>query len=290
MDTRTIEYANAADQAHDGPAPYDIGIPACPAILETLRRQVARDDPDFHLIGRIVASDVALTAMLLRTVNSAAFGLSRKVGSVDQALSMIGARQLFALVTRLVVRQALNAEGPRFTRFWDVSAKRSHALLRMARTLRCVDTGVAQTFGLFCDVGIVLLMQRLSGYDATLKACDEEAVRSFTDIERDAHRTDHALVGSIMARTWGVAPEICEAIRAHHDYAIFTDTGISETTARLSAMTLLADLAIQRHGGLYVSHEWAKGGQWVAGALVLSQDDVEEWVETLVGDFAAGVA
>ena len=290
MDTRTPKSANAADETRDGAALHDLGIPACPAILETLRRQLACDDPDFKLIGRTVASDVSLTAVLLHTVNSAAFGLSRKVGSVDQALSMIGARQLFALVTRLVVRQALNAEGPRYTRFWDVSAKRSHALLRMARTLRCVDTGVAQTFGLFCDVGIVLLMQRVSGYDATLKACDEEVVCPFTDIEQDAHRTDHAIVGSIMARAWGVAPEICEAIRAHHDYAIFTESGTPEIIARLIAMTLLADLAIQRYGGLYVSHEWTKGGQWVAGALVLSQDDVEDWVETLGGDFAAGVA
>jgi hypothetical protein len=48
-------------------------------------------------------------------------------------------------------------------------------------------------------------------------------------------------------------------------------------------MTLLADLAIQRHGGLYVSREWAKGGQWIAGAQVLRQDDVEEWVEALAG-------
>lgn len=268
----------------------DVGIPACPAILEALRRQVACDDPDFHLIGRIIATDVALTAVLLRTVNSAAFGLSRKVGSVDQALSMIGARQLLVLVTRLVVRQALNAEGPRFTRFWDVSAKRSHALLRMARTLRCVDAGVAQTFGLFCDVGIVLLMQRFPAYGDTLRACNAEALRPYTEIERDTHKTDHAFVGSIMARTWGADAEICEAIRRHHDYAIFVDAATSETVTRLSAMTLLADLAIQRYAGLNASCEWEKGGQSVAGALVLSQDDLEQWVESLVDDFAAGLA
>jgi len=286
----TIEHRETSGEVPVEAALVDVGIPACPAILDSLRRQVASDDPDYHLIGRIVASDVALTAMLLRTVNSTAFGLSRKVGSVDQALSMIGARQLFILVTRLVMREALNAEGPRFTRFWDVSAKRSHALQRLARALRCVDPGVAQTFGLFCDVGIVLLMQRFPDYGATLEACNAEAVRRYTEVERDAHATDHAFVGSIMARTWGVDPTICEAIRKHHDYSIFSDLATPEAVIRLSAMTLLADLAIQRYAGLNASREWHKGGQWAAGALVMSQDDLEHWVETLVEDFAAGLA
>lgn len=76
---------------------------------------------------------------------------------------------------------------------------------------------------MFCDVGIPLLMRRFPTYRHTLAACNAETSRSFTQVEQAAHHTDHALVGAMMARSWGVEPLLCQAIRLHHDYAIFQD-------------------------------------------------------------------
>lgn len=268
----------------------NIGIPPRPGTLVDLQTEIGREDPDFRRISRLVASDVAMTAALLRIANSSAYGLPRRCETVDQAITMLGLRQVGAVVTGLVLRKVLRTDGPQLTRFWDVSAKRSYAMTLLARSLRGIDVDIAQSFGLFCDLGIPLLMHRFPDYGRTLKASNDDTDRSFTEVEQASHQTDHALIGAIMGRSWGISQTVCLAIRLHHDYAIFRDPYVPDSVARLIAMGLLAEVAIQRFAGLNESTEWKKGGDQAAGALVLSDPDVEEWIERLVEGFALGIA
>jgi HD-like signal output (HDOD) protein len=256
----------------------DIGIPPRPSTLVDLQEEMGKEDPDFGRIGRLVSTDVAMTVALLKVVNSPLYGLSRRCETVDQAIAMLGLKQVGSVVTGLVLRKVLPVNGPQLVRFWDVSGKRSHAMARLA-----------QSFGLFCDVGIPLLMGRFPTYGQTLKACNEETTRSFTDVEHAHHQTDHALVGGMMARGWGLSPVLCKAIRLHHDYEVFNDRRADPTVIRLIALGLVAEVAIQRFAGLNSSNEWAKGGDLAAGALVISDLDVEEAIERLLEEFSVGV-
>lgn len=267
-----------------------IAIPPRPSLLTELQMEMAGADPDLGHIARLVASDAALTAAVLRTVNSPFYALSRKAATMAEAISLLGVRQIGALVTGFVLRKAIGGDTASLTRFWDVTAKRSFALARLARGLRGVDVDTAQIFGLFCDAGIALLMQRFPDYAATLAAANHDAERPFTQIEQAAHRTDHALVGALMARTWTLPRLVCDAIAAHHDYTVFQDPRVDAQLQRLVAMGLVAELAIQRFAGLNESREWDKGGDAAAGSLLLGDADLDEWVERLTEDFAAGLA
>jgi HD-like signal output (HDOD) protein len=268
----------------------ELGIPPRPQMIAALSQEMARPEPDLQRIVRIVATDVALTAAVLRVTNSPAYGLSRRVETLGQALSLLGLKQIGVMVTSIVMRKVLRTDGPQLTRFWDVSSKRAWAMATLAHGLRGVDSDIAQTFGLFCDVGIPLLMWRFPDYAGTLQSCNTEPVRSFTEVEQGAHRTDHALIGALMARSWGVSPTVCLAIRMHHDYAIFEDTKTPEPIARMVAMALLAERAIQEFAGMNSSTEWAKGGDAAMRSLVLAGRDVDEWVERLVDGFSESVA
>ena len=268
----------------------DLGIPPRPQILTDLSREMGRPEPDPQRIARTVATDVALTAAVLRVANSPAYGLSRRVETLGQALGLLGLKQIGVMVTGLVMRKALRTDGPQLTRFWDVSAKRSWALSALARGLRGIDVDVAQTFGLFCDVGIPLLMQRFPDYAATLAQCNAEPALSFTAVEQSVHHSDHALIGALMARSWGVSQTVCLAIRLHHDYAVFRDPKVPEPVARLIAMGLIAELAIQSYARMNASTEWTKGGDAAMGALMLAEVDVNDWVERLVDGFSDGAA
>ncbi len=289
-----IESLHDVEQQLVGPATdvlvKSIGIPPRPATLVDMQREIAKEDPDLARMARLVAGDVALTVAMLRTVNSPLYGLARRCETVDQAITMLGLKQVSALVTGLMVRRVLRTDGPQLTRFWDVSSKRSHALARLARGLNKGEADIAQSFGLFCDVGIPLLMQRFPDYANTLKACNDEPDRGFTEVEQAIHRTDHALIGAVMARSWGVSQTVCLAIRLHHDYSIFQNPAIPAPVGHLVAMGLVAEVAIQRFAGLNFSSEWNKGGDFAAGALMLSDHDVDEWIERLVDDFAVGTA
>ena len=268
-----------------------IAIPPRPALLAEVQEEVAAEDPDFGRIANLIGLDVALTAGVLRTVNSPFYALSRKAASPAEAISLLGLRQVAALVTGFALRQAISGDRANLTRFWDVSGKRSYALLRLAQGLRGVAPDVAQSFGLFCDVGIPLLMQRFPEYStSTLKVANQSESRSFTEIEQEAHQTDHAIVGALMARTWGLPRQVCDAIRLHHDYDIFHDPAVDPGVQRLVAMGLVAELSIQRFARMNESLEWNKGGERAIGLLLLTETDLVDWNETLLEGFAAGVS
>lgn len=267
-----------------------IAIPPRPALLAELQTEIDADDPDLARIASLVGRDVALSAGVLRSANSPFYALPRKAGSLADAIALLGLRRIGALVTGFALRQAIAGERVALTRFWDVSGKRSYALARLAAGLRAAPADTAQTFGLFCDVGIALLMQRFGDYAATLARANREPARAFTAVEQDALRTDHTLVGTLMARTWCLEHGVCEAIRLHHDYTIFHDPAVDSGVQRLVAMGLVAELAIQRFAGLNQSLEWAKGGEQALGLLTLAEADLEDWIESLLEGFAAGVS
>lgn len=264
-------------------------IPPRPAVLADLQMELQSEEPDMRRVARLAMADVALTAALLKTVNSAAFALPRKVESVDQALSMMGLKRVVAVITTIVLKRAVRTDGPNLTRFWDVASKRSFALSRLARKVGGVDVDLGQVFGLFCDVGIPMLMQRFPDYAATLKRCDQEDLLPFTEIERQSHGTDHAFIGAIMAKSWGISPIVVQAIRHSHDPKVFQDPNMQPASIRLIAFNLIAELSIQRFNGLHHSNEWNKAGDGAIGALMFSEEDVEEWIETLTEAYADGL-
>jgi HD-like signal output (HDOD) protein len=268
----------------------DVGIPPRPQVLADLQRELSSEEPDFRRVATCVAHDVALTAAVLKLANSPAYGLRTKPETLGQALNMLGLRQICTMVTSLVVRRVLRTDGPQLTRFWDVSSKRAWAIGTLARGMRGVEVDVAQTFGLFCDVGIPLLMQRFDGYGRVLAAANAERVRSFTEVEQSQVQTDHALIGALMARSWGVSQTVCLAIRLHHDYAVFRDPATPEGVSRLIAMGLIAERAIQSFAQLNSSTEWTKGGDAAMGCLMLGEHDMSDWIDKLVDGFSAGVA
>ena len=263
-----------------------IAIPPRPALLVKLQEEVGRDEPDSRRIAAIVGKDVALTAAVLRSVNSPFFGLSRRAETVDQAVSLLGLRQIGALVTGLVLRQVLRQPGVDLSAFWTVSQRRAFALTQLASGLRGVASELAHSFGLFCDVGVPLLMPRFADYVSVLDDAARATDRPCTAIEQATYKTDHALVGSLMARTWGLSPLVSQAIRHHHEPAALVHPETPDTVSRLVAMNLLAERALQHHAGTGGNAEWAKGGAAASDALGLAADEVDGWTLRLSEGFS----
>ena len=267
----------------------DIPIPPRPIVVQQMQEEMAKPDPDMRRITQIIAQDVGLTVAVLKTVNSPLYGLSRRAESVDQAVGLIGLKQLGILVAALALRSLLKGDSNELGRFYDTSTRRALAMTRIAKFTGVVDVGLAQTFGLFCDVGIPLLMHRFPTYIQTLKVANEDRERSFTAIEQDAHHTDHALIGAMMARTWCLPTSVALAIRLHHDYEVFLDPKVPREVARMISMNILAEEAIQRYAQIHSNAEWSKGGDYVASTLAMDQAEVEEWIIQLVEAFDSGL-
>lgn len=258
-----------------------IGIPPRPSLLADVQREMAAPDPDPKKIALLASKDVAMSAALLKSANSVFFGLKRKAETVVQAASFLGLTQCASLLMGLITRKAIRAEGPGLSHFWDTSTKRSLAMARMAKTLRICPPDMAHTFGLFCDIGIPMLMSRFPNYSETLKEATNDCDNQFTTVEDRKHGTNHATIGALLTRSWGLAPDIITAIQCHHDYDVMKESTTSGNVAALIAMCLLAEKAIQLYQGITNHVEWEKGGDLACNILGLSDDEVEDWCDEL---------
>jgi HD-like signal output (HDOD) protein len=264
-----------------------IRIPPRPSLLADLQRELASPDPSPTTIGRIVASDVGMSGALLKMANSATYGRGRKAKSIDQAIMFIGINQVAALMTGLLARQAIPANSAALASFWDISTRRAQAMVFLSRRLRIGEPDVAHTFGLFCDTGVPLLMERFADYAATYAAASIEPERAFTAIEEERHATSHAAIGCLLARNWGLSGDVGWAILQHHDYAALDDADSAPAVRSMIALSLLADHAICQYRGTE-SLEWHKGGARACAYLGLDPDEAAELLDELVEAFHEG--
>jgi HD-like signal output (HDOD) protein len=258
-----------------------IRIPPRPSLLADLQRELASTDPSPETIGRIVASDVGMSGALLKLANSSIYGGRRKAKSIEQAILFLGINQVAALMTGLLARQAIPANSAALASFWDVSTRRAQAMVYLSRRLRIGEPDVAHTFGLFCDTGLPLLMDRFADYDATFAAASLEAERPFTALEEERHSTSHASIGCLLARNWGLSGDVAWAILHHHDYAVLEDANTAGAVRSLAALSLLAESAICKYQGHAESLEWSKGGARACAYLGLSQEETAELLDEL---------
>jgi len=273
---RELEHAQS-----QGPL-RNLVIPPCPELLVALRAEVGKSDPDPQEIARIAGSDVAMAAALLRTVNSPLYARSRPADTVAQAVAMLGVGPTVALLTGFLTRNAIRTNSPLLEHFWESSTRRALAMGYIARQLYGVDPGLAHTCGLFCHVGIPIMMLGLKGYAGTLAEALARQDRSFTETENVAHKTDHAVVGAIVAKTWRLPPTTVAAVRLHHDFTVLADNRFPPEVRTLVAMCLVAEHLVARHEGVKEQREWLAHGPACLAHLQVSQSEVDEaWQDAL---------
>lgn len=258
-----------------------IRIPPRPSLLADLQREVATGEPSPDAIAHIVARDVGMAGALLKLANSSFYGGKRTAKSVEQAIMFLGMNQVVALMTGLLAREAIPANSGALLDFWDVSTRRAQAMVYLSRRMRIGEPDVAHTFGLFCDTGVPLMMDRFPGYAGTFEAAALVRDRPFTAVEDERHSTNHAAVGCLLARNWGLSADVGWAILHHHDYAVLDDDSTPDAVRSLVSLSLLAERAICKYQGDTVSPEWEKGGQRACAYLGLSDDETEDLLDGL---------
>lgn len=269
------------DQARaEGPV-RDIVIPPCPELLTALQLEMRQPDPDPAEVTRIAGSDVAMAAALLRLANSPLYRRPRPAHTVAEAVSLLGLGQTAAILTGFLARSSIRVSSPLLEHFWETSTRRSMAMAFIARQLYGVDAEVAQTCGLFMHVGLPILLQGLRGYAGTLAEAMARQDRGFTDTENAAHRTDHAVVGAIVARTWHLPPVIAFAIRLHHDFHVLRVSSIPAGVRTLVALAAVAEHLVADFEGVQIQRDWAQHGTACLAYLQIGESEVDLWIDTL---------
>jgi HD-like signal output (HDOD) protein len=200
-------------------------------------------------------------------------------------MNRLGLLQTAAVMTDFLTRHAIRADSRHLVRFWERSAKRAAALDFIATRLPGLSADLAHTYGLFCHVGMPVLLQSMRGYGGTLVEAHARIDRPFVATENANHRTDHAVVGALVARLWRLAPPVMAAIRLHHDLASVGARDIEAEVHTLVAAGLVAEHLMRQHELLKPEEEWQQHGAAALDWLGVDGDDLAQWKEDLVPVF-----
>ena len=186
-------------------------------VVRTLLTLLADNDFSVGEITRCLEKDPALTARVLTVVNSAGFGTTRTVSSLQQAVALLGRRKLrnVVLTFSVVERLTRGLDAAVYCEYWKRTLTTSLVADMLAKQVR-VDANDAYTAGLLADIGVLALAQFEP--ERYLPLFKENAHGSaLVSAERSAFGFDHAELGSRMLETWSFPHNLTMAVAAHHD-------------------------------------------------------------------------
>jgi len=194
-------------------------VPVRPKTYTDLSKLLADPAATSRDISKLMSRDIALSAKLLKIVNSAFFGLPRRVTSIESAINYLGTSMLRSVILATAVVSTL---GPRATKLgYDLELNETHGLLcgNLATQFFSDKNAREDAFaaGLLQNMGELLLVAEGS----------EDAVRAITyakthgmplyDAEVELGVVSHAYVGAYLLGAWGLPYSIVEAVAHHHD-------------------------------------------------------------------------
>jgi putative nucleotidyltransferase with HDIG domain len=192
-------------------------VPPLPHVVAQLLKEIQDPNATASSVGDIAASDPAMAASMIRTVNSAAFGLSRKITSVAEAVNFIGFTSVKSMVLRMQLEQTLGgaAKGNDDVEdLWIHSLVVSYIADTLARRVPGVDRGFVSTLALLHDIGKLVVQTQFP--------TEAEQLRGRSGDESPLTRevrvlgVDHAALGANLAAKWGLPGDLVQAIRWHH--------------------------------------------------------------------------
>jgi putative nucleotidyltransferase with HDIG domain len=190
-------------------------LPAMPQVVQDVMGSFRDPNVGSASLAHKIELDQGLSSRVLRVANSSFYGLSREVGSIQDAVTVLG----FDTVRSLVVSAG-------FTRAFFQSTS-DDLFDRHAYWMRCFRVGtyteaLAQstggmrqlsfTSGLFHDVGQLVMSICAPEHFAEILARQKASGASMVEVERELLGFDHAAIGAELAKRWNFPPKIEHAI------------------------------------------------------------------------------
>ena len=180
------------------------------------------EEPDTTIseIEDVLRYDPGLTANVLKLANSAYFGVPSKIGSLKQAVILLGLKRLMQLVVASCVSAIMDKSVPGYDLpagdMWRHSIAVSLAAEALVKNKKKIKTEDFFTPALLHDVGKLVLGAFVK---EELEAIENIAAKGvpFVVAENMILGTDHAEIGARILSYWNLPADIINAVRWHHD-------------------------------------------------------------------------
>ncbi|MCF7971734.1 MAG: GGDEF domain-containing protein [Methylococcaceae bacterium] len=213
---------SAINQAADAILKHKVNsLQVIPAVAIKLLRLTQDENTNIADLSLLIETEPALTAKVLRNVNSAAFALRNKITSIKRAVNILG----FSAVRQLALNQLF------YNKLIDHKAKQQfdqlffwqHCLFvaslsrAIASAFQHPDPDLIYTAGLMHDIGkIVLETHGKVSYSDFILACKNDEQPTLLG-EHDFFGLNHAEMGYAFCQQWDIPEQISAIVYCHHE-------------------------------------------------------------------------
>lgn len=195
-------------------------LPPMPAVVQQVLVMLQDQDFSFPQLMETVRLDPGITAHVINMCNSPFYGLRQKVSSLQQALLLLGSRQLMEIILsgQMAGHYRKDQSGYRLAKgqLWQHCMGTALFAQVLGEKVKFEDPPTLFTAALLHDVGKLVLSEFVADEFKQIERMVAMG-QSFADAERQVLGVDHALLGAAVARKWNFPESIVTAIAFHHN-------------------------------------------------------------------------
>lgn len=200
-------------------------LPHFPDNIVAVQKLLADPKSEMVDIARHISTDPAMTADLLKLVNSAQFMLPKRVDNIVDAVKLVGLKGIRNQLYSYGAQKLLGDDTDTKKKLWDHSYRTAYYAYNLVKNFKPAKRHIlddAYVGGMLHDMGkIVFSTVHPDLLDRIRAFCGEKdiPVQTFEDI---AGGMNHAEIGARIAEKWNFPESLVASIRFHHEPGLMT--------------------------------------------------------------------
>jgi putative nucleotidyltransferase with HDIG domain len=191
-------------------------LPTIPVVAMKVLQLIENESTTSEDLAKVVSSDPAVAARVLKISNSTFFGCKRQINTLSHAIMMLGYNTLKSLVMAASVKQVYKTYGLTEKMLWEHSFGAGLAARIIANSTQLANDEEAFLGGLFHDIGKTIMNNIDSNqFQMVMQKCYNEEI-PFLDAEQQFYPYSHADVGGLVIQKWNFPDMLMKAVLEHH--------------------------------------------------------------------------
>lgn len=193
-------------------------LPSIPGVAQRLLELLNNEETELAELADVISRDPALTAKIIRLINSPFYGISREVSSLQTAVLYLGYQSVRSVALSFSLFSAFQtdpAARKKLDILWLTSLMTGIAARRLAAETGNWEPEEAFLAGLVADCGALLLQRMTPDYGNLLdRFCSGE--EDLFNLEESELETTHASLGSLLLKKWHFPESLWKLVANHH--------------------------------------------------------------------------
>ncbi|MBU2925176.1 HDOD domain-containing protein [Colwellia sp. 4_MG-2023] len=260
-------------------------VPAQPQLLLNLLKLMADPYPNINAIADCISQDIAVSAAILKAVNSPLYGLDRTITDIKMSVKYIGIYGVVMLITNSLIKKSFDPKNCSINLedFWRTTTDISNATVAIGKRFKQnIAMDKLSSLGLFHDCGIPVMAMKHTNYQAVVEQLTLTSDLSLITLEEQHFQVNHAILGYYVASSWRLPKDVCQIILQHHERD-YLDKINGSPEQDLFAILKLAEHVVSLKNLDEASSDWPYLEKPILSILGIKKEELPETILQING-------